>query len=38
MVQETLEIARDVACKLTESGARMAERLSPDPGSSLGWG
>jgi len=37
-VQETLEIARDVARRLKESGAGMAERLSPDPGSSLGWG
>ena len=37
-VQETLEIARDVARRLMESGAGMAERLSPDPGSSLGWG
>jgi predicted RNase H-like HicB family nuclease len=28
-VQETLEIARDVARKLMESGAGMAERLPP---------
>jgi predicted RNase H-like HicB family nuclease len=35
-VQETLEIARDVARKLMESGAGMAAHLSPDLGSSSG--
>jgi len=35
-VQETLEIARDVARKLMESGAGMAARLSPVLGSSSG--